>query len=82
MGKFIQRIFTPSMTSQRRAATAANDQRRREQDAALARQMQTESEARAETENQILSARRAGRGRRLLMAATGEQGVRSQTLGG
>lgn len=86
MSKFIKRIFTPSMSAQRRQAaetsSTAAANRKTDQEAAQARQLQAEGQARAETESQISTARRAGRGRRLLMAATGEQGVRPSTLGG
>lgn len=51
------------------------------QEQAQARQLQRESEERTETTRQTARMRRPNRGRRLLLALTGEQGVRS-SLGG
>jgi hypothetical protein len=57
------------------------EERRIEQEQAQARQLQRESEERTETTRQTARMRRPNRGRRLLLALTGEQGVRS-SLGG
>lgn len=58
----------------------AEEQRTR-QEQAQARQLQAESEERTTTTRQTARMRRPNRGRRLLLALTGEQGVRSN-LGG
>lgn len=81
MTKFVQRIFTPSQTGVRQEQMRQSEARAKEQEALQARQMQRESEERADLETQVARARRQPKGRRLLLAATGEQGVAS-TLGG
>lgn len=82
------RTVTPSQSNARRQASELQSQQRRidqeqrtRQEQAQARQLQAESEERAGTTRQTARMRRPQRGRRLLMAVTGEQGVRSM-LGG
>ena len=90
--KAVTRAFTPSRSAARRQAASqaaelkeqqdrvAQEQRTR-QEQAQARQLQSESEDRTQTTRQTARMRRPQRGRRLLLALTGEQGVNS-TLGG
>lgn len=80
MGQFVQGIkslFTGPDTSAQDTEIAQSKQA---QTVALARQQQTEQAAAAQKDQQLGLASRQPRGRRLLMAATGDAGV-SDTLG-
>lgn len=76
--KGIKTLFTGADTS---AQDAEVERQRQQQTVALDRQLQEEQTAEARTDTQLGAAGKLPRGRRLLLAATGDRGL-SSTLGG
>ncbi|WP_398468540.1 hypothetical protein [Tardiphaga sp.] len=81
MSKFIDGIGSLFSGPDTSAADAQARKSREEQQIALARSRQDVQGQEAETDQQLGRASRAPKGRRLLLAATGESGV-SSSLGG
>lgn len=79
----VKALFSGGADMDRQAEQQAKRDRevRQANDIAIARQKQTLQNEQAEDEGTLAKVKRAGRGRRLLFAATGEGGV-SGNLGG